>query len=51
MAWTTLKPGREVADPKADFKTAVKVEQYRVSQNAVYLPRNEYIPLFFFLLN
>ena len=45
MTWITLKPGREVADPKADFKTAVKVEQYRVSQNAVYLPRNEYIPL------
>jgi len=45
MAWTTLKPGRTVTDPKSDYKSAVKVEQYRVSDNAVYLPRNEYIPL------
>lgn len=45
MAWTSLKPGRVIEDVKNDRKSAVKVEQYRISDNAVYLPGNEYIPL------
>lgn len=45
MAWTSLRPGRVIEDLKNDRKSAVKVEQYRISQNAVYLPGNEYIPL------
>ena len=45
MAWTSLRPGRIIEDPKAEYKTAEKIEQYRISENAVFLPRNEYIPL------
>ncbi|MBQ3481831.1 MAG: hypothetical protein IJH48_05770 [Oscillospiraceae bacterium] len=45
--FTSLIPGTEIADAAADFRGALKVEQYRVGKEAVYLPagfRWEYIP-------
>ena len=46
--FTCLVPGKELADVKEDFRTARKVEQYRVGARALYLPRGlswEYVPL------
>lgn len=46
--FTTLVPGVELANAAEDFKSALKVEQYRIGKAAVYLPaglRWEYIPL------
>ena len=41
-------PGKEVAEPKEDFRNARRLEQYRLGEKAVYLPRGlswEYIPV------
>ena len=46
--FTCLLPGRELSDPKEDFRSARKIEQYRLGALALYLPRGlswEYIPL------
>ena len=46
--FTCLLPGRELTDPKEDFRAARKIEQYRLGALALYLPRGlswEYIPL------
>ena len=46
--FTTLVPGVELANAAEDFKSALKVEQYRIGKAAVSLPaglRWEYIPL------
>lgn len=43
-----LVPGRELENAKEDFRNAQKVEQYRISENALYLPeglRWKYLPL------
>lgn len=45
MGWKSLIADVAAFDPKTDIKSAEKVEQYRVSKLAVYLPGNEYIPL------
>ena len=45
MAFESLSSGYSIPDPKEDKKTAVKVEQFKVSDSAVYLPRNQYMPL------
>ena len=45
--FTSLIPGTEIADAAADLRGALKVEQYRVGKEAIYLPaglRWEYIP-------
>ena len=42
-----LLPGNELPDVKEDFHAARKLEQYRLGEKAVYLPRGlawEYIP-------
>ena len=42
-----LLPGSELPDVKEDFRSARKLEQYRLGEKAVYLPRGlawEYIP-------
>ncbi len=47
-ALTCLVPGRELENAKEDFRTAEKVEQYRVSGNALYLPAGlkwNYLPI------
>ena len=31
-------PGKELDNPEEDFRTAVRVEQYRVSDKALYIP-------------
>ena len=46
--FTSLLPGIELSDAKEDFRTAKKLEQYRLGEKAVYLPRGlswEYIPV------
>ena len=46
--FTSLIPGAELADASADFRAAVRVEQYRVGKEAVYLPAGfswQYIPV------
>ena len=45
---TSKIEGKEIRDVRSDFKSAVRVEQYRLGQNALYLPeglRWKYIPL------
>ncbi len=44
----TLIPGCELKDPRSDLRTAVRVEQYRLGKEALYIPaglRWKYIPL------
>ena len=44
----SLIPGAELADAAADYRGALKVEQYRVGKAAVYLPSGfnwNYVPL------
>lgn len=48
MKFICLLPGREISELKEDFRTAKKLEQYRLGEKAVYLPRGlswEYIPV------
>ena len=43
-----LLEGKGIADPAADYRTSVRVEQYRVSKQALYIPsglRWTYIPV------
>ena len=45
--FTCLLPGKELPDVKEDFRAARKLEQYRLGEKALYLPRGfswEYIP-------
>ena len=35
---TSMIEGKEISDVHSDFKSAVRVEQYRLSQSALYLP-------------
>ena len=43
MAWTPYLEGHIVSDPKADAKSGVRIEQYRISRQAVYFPREQYL--------
>ncbi len=46
--FTSLIAGHELDDPAEDFKQATRVEQYRVSSQAIYIPagfRWNYLPL------
>lgn len=43
----TLIPGKTIDDVKADFRTAERLEQYRLGKSAVYIPAGlkwNYIP-------
>ncbi len=45
---TCLVPGMELENVKEDFQKAERVEQYRISERAVYLPEGlkwNYLPL------
>ena len=45
---TCMISGKELDDVQSDFKSSRKVEQYRISEQALYLPeglRWKYIPL------
>ena len=44
MAWECIVHGKEIEDVKADKKTAKRVEQYLVSDNALYY-EGKYLPL------
>ena len=42
-----IVPGKELPDAAEDFRTAKRIEQYRVSEKALYLPeglRWKYLP-------
>jgi len=44
----SLIAGKKLTDPKEDFRSAGRVEQYRISSKAVYIPEGlhwNYIPL------
>ena len=44
----SLLPGKELPDLKEDFRTALRLEQYRLGRLALYLPRGlawDYLPL------
>ena len=41
MAWAPYLEGRTVADPKQDAKNGVRIEQYRISREAVYFPKEQ----------
>ena len=48
MKYICLLKGKELSDLKEDFRAAKKLEQYRLGEKAVYLPRGlswEYIPV------
>ena len=48
MTPTCMVEGKSLPDVKEDFRTATRVEQYRISDKALYLPeglRWKYIPL------
>ena len=42
--WKCIVPGYEIEDVKLDRKDSVRIEQYRVSKNAVYFS-GQYLPL------
>ena len=42
--WKCIVPGYEIEDVKQDRKDSVRIEQYRVSKNAVYF-NGQYLPL------
>lgn len=45
--FTCLLPGKDLPDVKEDYRAAQKLEQYRLGEKALYLPRGfswEYIP-------
>lgn len=44
---TALIPGAEIDDPSEDFRSAQRIEQYRIGKAALYIPaglRWNYIP-------
>ncbi len=46
--YNSLIPGVEVANAAEDFRAALKVEQYRIGKEAVYIPSGfswNYVPL------
>ncbi|MBO5503523.1 MAG: hypothetical protein J5969_03495 [Lachnospiraceae bacterium] len=45
MTWTAYLPGRTVADPRSDIKSGTRIEQYKISDQAVYFPRKKYLLL------
>ncbi len=44
MAWKSMIPGCGIEDVKADRKTAKSIEQYKISEKAIYV-KAEYIPI------
>jgi hypothetical protein len=47
MAIKSLCPSVTLEDPKEDYRTAIRVEQYRVSRQAIYFaafPGTKYLP-------
>ena len=46
--FNSLVPGGELANPAEDFRASLKIEQYRIGKEAVYLPAGfswNYLPL------
>ena len=45
MAWESVKPEMVLADARAQYRAGNRIEQYRISGDAVFLPKEKYIPL------
>ena len=43
MAWRPYLEGRVVPDPKMDAKNGRRIEQYKISRDAVYFPKEQYL--------
>ena len=43
MAWSPYLEGRTVSDPKSDARSGIRIEQSRISRNAVYFPKEKYL--------
>lgn len=44
MKWNSISETYRLDDPKQDYRSAGRIEQYRISENALYLIRGRYIP-------
>lgn len=42
--WKSMTPGVELSDPEADYRSARRAGQYRVSALALYQPDGSYLP-------
>ena len=45
MGWRSLRENVEVSGIRAQLKGARKIEQYRVTDQGVFLPKKQYIPV------
>lgn len=45
MAWQTARPDVPVPDLKDQFKNGIRIEQYRLSGDILFLPKKQFIPL------
>ncbi len=43
MSWKPYLEGHVVTDPKSDAKNGRHIEQYKVSREAVYFPKEQYL--------
>ena len=47
MALQSVCPALELPDPKADYRNSIRIEQYRISDKAIYFaawPTTKYLP-------
>lgn len=45
MAWESIVSNFNNTDAKTDYKNSEKIEQYRISDEAVYMQGKKYLPL------
>ncbi|MBQ0000724.1 MAG: hypothetical protein KBT01_04195, partial [Clostridiales bacterium] len=43
--WRSLEEGTGIADPQQDYRTAKRIGQFKLSENAIYKPDGTYLPL------
>ncbi len=44
MAWSSMVPGQNIENLKEDRKASIGIEQYKVSEKAIYI-KGEYLPM------
>ena len=45
MSWECIKPEISLPDAAVQYKSGKRVEQYRVSDDALFMPKGRYLPL------
>ena len=45
MAWKSIVPEFEIDDAKQDAKNGVRIQQFTVTDRAVYIPPGRYLPI------